>query len=127
MMRVEDVITIHQILITKFGGTTGIRDRNALESALARPFAAFGDKDLYPEPADKAAAVFESLINNHPFIDGNKRISYVVCRLLLIDYGMDIKATETYKYEFVIAAASGQLRFDDIRDWLLAHVISVES
>jgi len=68
---------IHNILIEKFGGSKGIRDAGALESALARPYATFDQLELYPAAVDKAVAIFESIIISHPFIDGNKRTAYV--------------------------------------------------
>ena len=85
MIDIYDVKLIHQILIEKFGGSHGIRDRKLLESALARPFQTFDTKDLYLTPIEKAAALLESILINHPFIDGNKRIGYVLMRLFLIN------------------------------------------
>jgi death-on-curing protein len=78
---------------------------------------------LYPQTIDKAAALFESLIINHPFIDGNKRISYVLMRLVLLDDHLDIKATQDEKYEFVISASKGEFRFEEILTWLQNHVV----
>ena len=88
MIDIHDVELIHQILIEKFGGGKGIRDRKLLESALARPFQTFDKKDLYVTPIEKAAALLESILINHPFIDGNKRTGYVLMRLLLINNGL---------------------------------------
>jgi death-on-curing protein len=69
MISEKEAETIHNILIDTFGGSKGIRDLGALQSALARPYATFDQQDLYKTPIDKAAAIFESLIINHPFID----------------------------------------------------------
>ena len=77
MIKIELVINIHELLIEKFGGIHGIRDINALESAIARPFMTFEKENLYPTPILQATALIESLISNHPFLDGNKRIGYV--------------------------------------------------
>ena len=85
MISVAQAEQIHNVLIEKFGGLIGIRDLAGLEAALARPYATFDQHELYPEPMDKAAAVFESLVINHPFMDGNKRISYVLMRLILLE------------------------------------------
>jgi death-on-curing protein len=72
---------LHDILIDKFGGSKGIRDKGSLLAALARPYASFDQQDLYPSATEKAAAIFESIIINHPFIDGNKRIAYLLCKV----------------------------------------------
>lgn len=85
MISIYEVEKIHSLLIEKFGGTHGIRDRNALESAIQRPYSTFDSKDLYPSNVLKASAIFESIISNHPFVDGNKRVAYVVMRLMLQD------------------------------------------
>ena len=68
-----------------------------------------------------AASLIESILNNHPFIDGNKRTGYVIFRLFLINNGIDIKATQQEKYEFVMSIASGKKRFDEIVNWLEKH------
>ena len=118
MIDLKTVENIHSILIERFGGTSGIRDSGGLESAINRPFQTFDQKELYPTPVEKASAIFESLISNHPFIDGNKRTAYVLMRLILFEYGLDIKADENKKYDFVIAAAKGEIKFDQIKEWI---------
>jgi death-on-curing protein len=122
MIQLEAVEKIHDILIEKFGGAKGIRDRAILESAIARPFQTFDGKDLYPDPVDKAAALFESVISNHPFIDGNKRTAYVLMRLLLKENNLDIHIDQQEKYLFVIKAAKGELSFDQIKNWITANL-----
>ena len=67
MMSLDDILKIHTIVIEKFGGSEGIRDKNALDSAINRPFATFDSNDLYPPTVDKASALIESIIMNHPF------------------------------------------------------------
>jgi len=121
MIGVENAVKIQNVLIEKFGGTSGLRDKNLLESALGRPFQTFDKKELYKSPIEKAAALIESIITNHPFIDGNKRFGYVAMRLLLLESGLDISATEHEKYEFVLAIAKGELKFSGICDWLLRN------
>ena len=118
MIKQEDVIKIHKLLIDQFGGSHGVRDENSLNSAINRPFATFDRQELYPEPIDKAAAILESIVTNHPFIDGNKRTGYVLARLLLLKSGLDIKATQKEKYEMVIAVSKGDWKFEQIRDWI---------
>jgi death on curing protein len=127
MIDLKTVESIHNILIDKFGGGKGVRDQRLLESSLARPNATFDQKDLYPTSIDKAAALFESLIINHPFVDGNKRTAYVLMRLYLMADNMDIVASQNEKYAFVIAASKGELRFDQIKEWLRLHVSKNQS
>ena len=122
MITLKDVESIHDVLIDKFGGSKGIRDRGILESAINRPFQTFDQNELYPLPVDKAAAIFESVISNHPFVDGNKRTAYVLMRLILLENSLDIYANKNEKYEFVISAAKGEIKFDGIREWLVNHI-----
>jgi death-on-curing protein len=124
MITLQEVERIHEILIDKFGGKKGLRDKGLLESSIQRPFQTFDQKELYPEPVDKAAAILESIISNRPFLDGNKRTAYVVARLVLRANNLDIKATQDEKYEFVISAARGEIRFDQIKEWLANHTES---
>jgi death-on-curing protein len=118
MIEVSEVERIHEILIDRFGGATGIRDKGILESAIGRPFQTFDGQDLYPDPVDKAAAIFESIVSNHPFVDGNKRTAYVLLRLILKRNQLDINVDQDVKYDFVIKAAKGELTFDKIRAWI---------
>jgi len=118
MISLKEVLQIHNLLIDKYGGSKGVRDINALEAALHRPHATFDNKELYPSPILKASAVFESIISNHPFIDGNKRTGWLLMRLILLENNMDIVATQKEKYNFVISAASGKLSFDEISEWI---------
>ena len=123
MIRPEFVVNVHEILIEKFGGIHGIRDIKLLESAITRPFMTFDQQDLYPSPTEKAAALIESIISNHPFLDGNKRIGYVLMRYFLLENNLDVKANQKEKYEFVIKIAQGQLSYEQIYSWLLEKVM----
>ena len=125
MIDIEDVLKIHEFLINKFGGSQGVRDIDLLKSAIGRPFQTFDKKDLYRSPVEQSAAIIESIVSNHPFIDGNKRVGYVLMRLFLMEQGMDIGASQKEKYEFVIAIASGNLSFEEIIAWIDRHVINL--
>jgi death-on-curing protein len=118
MISLNEVLAIHDILIEKFGGAKGIRDQAGLESAINRLYQTFDGQELYPDSVDKAAAIFESIISNHPFIDGNKRTAYVLMRLVVKIDSLDIEATEDEKFDFVIKSAKGELTFDEIRTWI---------
>ena len=122
MISVKETEVIHNILIEKFGGSKGVRDISLLESALARLFATFDNKDLYPNPIEKASAILESIAINHPFIDGNKRTAYTLMRLILLENSLDIVATQSEKYDLVISVSKGEFRFDEIKSWLESKV-----
>ena len=121
MIPLSQAERVHKILIDQFGGSHGIRDHGTLSSALSRPYQTFDGKELYPVAIQKAAALIESILINHPFVDGNKRTGYVLMRLLLIEHGFDIAATQDEKYQFVIRIASGKSNFNDIVYWLEHH------
>ncbi|WP_295234038.1 type II toxin-antitoxin system death-on-curing family toxin [Sediminibacterium sp.] len=114
MISVNNVLTIHQLLVTSFGGSQGVRDRNLLKSALARPLQTFDGKELHPTMIEKSTSLFESIITNHPFVDGNKRIGYVLMRLILLKNGLDINASKDEKYELVMGVDSGQTKLGSI-------------
>jgi len=122
MITYEQVLEIHRILIQEFGGSNGMRDENALRAALERPFSGFGQTEFYPNPEEKASAILESVVKNHPLIDGNKRTGYVLMRLVLMNFGKDIQATQDDKYEFIIGIASGKLDFQEIVIWIKQRV-----
>ena len=122
MISVKEVEIIHNVLIDKFGGTKGIRDIALLESALARPFATFDNNDLYPNLVEKASAILESIVINHPFLDGNKRTAYTLMRLILLENQMDIQATQEEKYNLVIFASTGKYRFEEIKNWIQSKI-----
>lgn len=118
MISEKEVLEIHAILIERFGGSDGIRDKELLDSALNRPYQTFDGNELYPTPIDKAAAILESIVKNHPFVDGNKRTGYVLARLLMMSKQLDIQAEQGQKYQLVIAISKGELSFDQIKEWL---------
>ena len=123
MISLKEAEEIHKILIDNFGGADGIRDLGSLESALSRPFQSFDGEELYPSPLLKAAALLESILINHPFIDGNKRTAYTLVRLFLISNGLDINASQDEKYNFIVSTASGKKDFDSIAEWLTSHTV----
>lgn len=118
MISIEQALKIHTIAIERFGGANGVRDMGGLESALARPFQTFGGDDLYPTIFKKAAAVGESIIMNHPFIDGNKRSGYLLMEALLRYEGYKIIASDEDLYNFVISISTGSISFEEIVEWL---------
>ncbi len=125
MIDLNIALVVHEKSIQLFGGGSGVRDNGALLAALGRPYQTFDQQELYPSPVEKATAIFESLIINHPFIDGNKRTAYVLLRTMLSIYNLDIMAFEDEKYDMTIAASSGQIRFDEIKHWIENHLVSI--
>ncbi len=124
MITFEEVLIIHTRVIKEFGGADGIRDRGLVDAAISRPFQTFDGHELYPSAIEKAAAIIESILNNHPFVDGNKRTGYVLLRLILLNNNLDITATQAEKYDFVIRIANGTDKFEQIKSWLENNVKS---
>jgi death on curing protein len=123
MILIEDILQVHQFSIDKFGGGNGIRDTGSLESAIARPFQTFGGEDLYPTIFEKAAALGESLIVNHPFIDGNKRTGFFAMISLIEEDGYFLKSTQNEAYDFTIKISTGEIRFEEMVEWLKSNTI----
>jgi death-on-curing protein len=125
MILTEDVLKLHDKSIDDFGGAKGIRDTGLSESALARPFQTFAGEDLYPTVFEKAAAIAESLIKNHPVIDGNKRTGILTMVSVLFEYNFALTADEEELYNFTISISTGETKFDDIVQWLKQNSISL--
>lgn len=117
MIVIEDVVALHRKSIIDFGGSHGIREVGLLESAIARPFQTFGGEDLYATIFEKAAALGESLIINHSFVDGNKRTGVLAMVSLLIEQGFYFTASSKDLYNFVISISTGSISFKEIVEW----------
>jgi death-on-curing protein len=121
MILLEDILRLHQYSIDDFGGASGLRDLGMLESAIARPFQTFGGEDLYITIIKKASALAESLIINHPFIDGNKRTGFVAMHSFLLNHNISLTAHSNDLYKFIISISTGSIHFEQIVDWLKAN------
>ena len=119
----EQVTRIHSSLIAKTGGLDGIRDKNLLDSALKVPFQTFDGKDLYPDILDKATQLCFSLINNHPFSDGNKRIGIHLTLLFLKINNVQLNFVQQELIDLGFGIASSKLQKNDIRKWFENHVV----
>ena len=117
----KQVIYLYQQIIQQSGGTLGLRNEGLLESAVYRPQASFGGQELYPDLFSKAAALGHSLISNHPFVDGNKRVGFEAMRLMLRLNGVDVHASLEAKFNFVMEIAQGKRTEQAIADWLKQH------
>lgn len=110
---------MHAVAVTEFGGSQGIRERGLLESALARPLATFGGQILYDTPFKRAAALAESLVLNHGFVDGNKRTAMYATAAWLEREGYVIEAARGELRDFALAIASHALSTEQIASWLV--------
>lgn len=99
----------------------------ALESALAQPHMTFGGKDLYPTLVEKAAALGSSLISNHPFVDGNKRIGHAAMEVFLFLNGYEIDAPVDEQEQVILQLAAGELERRECTGWLRTHVVEIGS
>lgn len=123
-LTLAEVIDLHRRVIEASGGAHGIRDLGAVESAVAHPRMSFGGQDLYPTLVEKAAALGFSLVRNHPFLDGNKRIGHAAMETFLILNGSEIEADVDEQERFVLALAAGEVDRDQLVTWLREHVVS---
>ena len=125
-LSLSQILFLHKRLIEQSGGTSGTLDQNALESALAQPKMTFEGKELYPTLAEKAAALCYSLISNHPFVDGNKRIGHAVMEVFLVINGYEIAAAIDEQEEIMLKLASSKMERSDFIDWLKDKIIEIE-
>ncbi len=119
----NQVIFLHKQIIAATGGSRGIREKGLLESAVYRPQASFGGQEFYPDLFLKVAVLGHSIISNHPFIDGNKRVGYEAMRLMLRWNGYDIKASLKNKFNFVMSIAEGDRNEQSIVNWIRNHSV----
>ncbi len=117
MITLEEVLQLHYNSIRDFGGSSGIRDINLLESSIIRPYQSFENVELYPSAYAKAAAILHSIVKNHPFVDGNKRTGFLAAFALLYRAGIELTASEENAYDFVINVASSSVSFAEIVVW----------
>ena len=122
-LSVRQVLAIHARSIDQFGGDPTIRDLGLLESAVAQPRARFGGKDLYPELADKAAALAFSLVKNHPFADGNKRTGYGAMMRFLSRNGHTITGPLVEHESVFLQLAAGELDRERLVTWIRDRLV----
>lgn len=118
----EEILVLHELLMEQSGGSSGLRDWNLLDSAVAQPRMTFAGHDLYPDLVDKAAALGYSLICNHPFVDGNKRIGHLAMEMFLLLNGMEIEASIDDQEKVILTVAAGQMQREAFAEWLSMHI-----
>jgi death-on-curing protein len=117
-----EVVELHRRLLQETGGAPGIRDFGALESAVAQPKATFAGVDLYPTLVEKAAALCLALVQDHPFVDGNKRVGHAAMETFLILNGTEIDAPTDAQERLMLDLAAGRLDRSQLTDWLRQHL-----
>ena len=124
-LTVGEVLEIYSQVMRQSGGGVGIRDLGALESAVAQPRMTFNGEELYPTVIEKASALGFSLIQNHPFIDGNKRVGHAAMETFLLLNGYEISANVDEQVDLILGVASGIIDRNAFTVWLKKHVVDL--
>ena len=119
----EKVLLLHQVMAEATGGDVGVRDESLLESAIETIYSTFDGAELYPSKEEKAAKLGYSLISNHAFVDGNKRIGMYVMLTFLEVNGIRMNCTNEDVANVGLAVASGEMSYEQLHDWVVAHRI----
>ena len=120
-LTVAEVIAIHHHQIEEYGGEHGLLNQGALESAVFRPQTGY-----YNDLSEEAAALLESLVNNHPFVDGNKRVGFAAAHTFLLLNGFDLDVSTNAAFAFVMKTLTeGKFRFALLREWIATHLVSL--
>lgn len=117
----KQILMLHASLVGEFGGSNGLREDGLLESALASPFQTFGGEPVYPSLRAKAAQLGFSLICNHPFVDGNKRIGAHAMLVFLAVNGIELCYEQQELIDIILSVASGKTDRQGLLKWILAH------
>lgn len=114
----EKVLLLHQLITQETGGDPGLRDIGLLDSALESAYATFDGIDLYPSKAEKAARIGFSLISNHAFVDGNKRIGMYIMLTFLEVNGLKARPTNAEVVRVGLAVAAGTMKYEELLSWV---------
>lgn len=117
----EKVLLLHQIMAEATGGSVGVRDEALLESALENCFATFDGVELYPTKEEKAARLGHSLVSNHAFVDGNKRIGVYIMLSFLESNGIKVYATNDEIVKLGVELADGTMKYEELLQWINTH------
>jgi death on curing protein len=118
---VENVLFLHTVAIETFGGSEGVRDLESLRAAVARPWGSTFGQDHFSTLFEKAAALAESLIRRHPFIDGNKRTAMYTAAYLLETFSYELETAQSNLEDFAVNVAQGTFASDEIARWFENH------
>jgi death on curing protein len=118
-LTVAEVVAIHHYQIEEHGGEHGMLNQGALEAAVFRPQTGY-----YNDLSEEAAALLESLVNNHPFVDGNKRVGFAAMHTFLLVNGFDFDISTNAAFAFFMKALTeGKFRFSLLHEWISAHIV----
>ena len=117
----EKVMLLHQLMAQATGGSVGLRDEGLLDSALETVYGSFGGQEFYPTKEEKGARLGYSLISNHAFVDGNKRIGVYVMLTFLEMNGIRIKCTDAELVQIGLGVADGSMDYQDLLQWVWDH------
>lgn len=118
----EHVIYLHSELINSSGGLDGVRDDNLLQSALLSPLQTYNSKELFPTLVDKAARLACGLVQNHPFIDGNKRIGAQAMLIVLFLNKIPLFYSQNELTDIFMQLAADEISFYELREWINVHI-----
>ena len=121
LLTVEEILSLHERIIDKTGGSRGLRDMGLLESAVYSTETSFDDIEQYPSVEEKAARLMFALTSNHAFVDGNKRIGVFVMLITLELNDIPLKFTQEELIELGLSVADGSWNYDNILDWIKKH------
>ncbi len=122
-LSLNEVLELYLLVLEQSGGAVGVRDLNALESAVTQPRMTFSRQDLYPTIVEKASALCFSLIQNRPFVDGNKRTAHAAMETFLVLNGYEIEASADEQEQVIVQVASGEMGREAFTEWLCAHTV----
>ena len=123
-LSIQQVLFINSRVVAETGGQTGLRDLALLESAVARPRGTFDGNELYSGLFEKAAALLDSLVNNHPFVDGNKRTGITAAAIFLRMNGFRLSCSQAEMENFTLQVATSHPGIAELSIWLKAHCLA---
>lgn len=121
-LTIQEVLEIYHNIMEQSGGLVGVRDLGALESSLAQPQMVFGGQELYPDTVEKAAVLGFLLIQNHPFLDGNKRTGHAAMEAFLVLNGLEVTADLEEQVTIILQVAASQMKRDSFLEWVRANI-----
>lgn len=122
-LNLNEVLQLHRRMMEQSGGAIGLHSLSGLEAALAQPRMTFGGEELYPSIIEKASTLGFSLIQNHPFVDGNKRTGHAAMEVFLILNGFELEASVDEQEQIILQVAAGEMKREEFTEWLQDSVV----